>query len=146
MANKIYVKFKAPKTLKRFLLKYFSGNMYGNYQHPNLTTLSLPTYKDEGCTKLQCAAGRSRSIIDMFDLVKTYYPDTTMKELLSELVSLRPSKKYFGCSFCSTIRRPVMHFGSKMMYFPSNGTKWNKLLKEELGITNITQLYKHYGK
>lgn len=72
---KIYVEFKAPATLEEFLEKFFSYSPAG---HPNPYRANA-TFLDEECTKMQCLPGKSRSIQDMYDLVTTYYPDTTLE-------------------------------------------------------------------
>lgn len=136
----IYVKFKAPKTLREFLKEFFSNSPFswGAY--------AQATYKDKECTKCQCSAHRSRSIQDMWDIAKTYYPNTELLTLVSELVALRPKGLSLQPRYCSTVRRSVMAFGEyKFTNFP-RATKheynWGKLLRE-LGIKSIKEMYEY---
>lgn len=103
----IYVKFKKPETLPEFLILLFS--------HPGYNYLrNVTTYHDEECTKIQCKAGKNRSIDDVLEIVNTYYPDVKIEELCKVLFNLkieRDNTKYtlYGLK-CGTINRSVLLF------------------------------------
>lgn len=64
------------------------------------------TFSDEALTKLQCYAAR-RSFLDLFELVKTYFPDTTEAKLAYILFN---KIKNFRCIYCYNINKVVFFF------------------------------------
>lgn len=79
--KKIYVNFEAPPTIGEFLKKFFSIN-YGII----LTQKAVETYHDKECSVVQCYENKYRSFDNMLDIINTYYPDTTPKQLIHELL------------------------------------------------------------
>lgn len=110
----IYVKFSPPKTIKEFLEEFYDAINSWNL-------ISVATYKDKECTELQCAAGRSRSFDDMYELITTYYPETTRKDLVHELLTFRITRPngyfYFANSYCYEIKRPVIGYYFQFIKF-----------------------------
>lgn len=136
---KIYVKFKPPPTLKEFLLKFFSINTH------NDGVKGVETFLDKECKVQQCPSERNRSIQDTFECVKTYFPETTLTELVTELMKLRPFDKYFWPFFCNGIQRPVIWFN----IYPLNSLppkigdseySWNSLIRK-CGIKTAEEMY-----
>lgn len=140
---KIYVNFDKPKTLREFLQKFF------NYDSRTGRGQSVKTFFDKDCTQIQCFRNKNRSVQDVLDCVSTYFPTVTLKKLLHELVTLDiPGMKFYPM-WCGDIRRHVMcywAYGQTSMPV-DNGEdfSWAVILKEELGITTIQELYT-YGK
>lgn len=58
------------------------------------------TYSDLECTEVQTYAGKRRSFSDLLEIARTYFPDTTEKELMQALVEAR----LFGC-WCHNINK-----------------------------------------
>lgn len=121
---KIYVQFEKPKTVKEFLIKFFSSDQGWNGSH------AIPTFHDKECTKIQCHGGRNRSINDLYDCVKTYFSRVKLKTVLKILVQLRPNGNYFNPYYCPNIRRHVIAFHFYSSPFPSPNTRWGKLLNQ----------------
>ena len=103
----IYVKFKRQRTLKEFLTLLFSYPSDGYLRN-------VTTYHDEECTKIQCEAGKNRSIDDILEIVNTYYPSITIKRLCQVLFNLKIKHDHIEYSLhglrCGTINRSVLLF------------------------------------
>lgn len=136
----IYVAFTPPKTLSKFLARFFGGTHGWNGSY------SVHTYKDAECTKIQRFAGRNRSIQDLWECVKTYYPDTTLTTVVSELIKFKVSGRHFTPYRCSTIKRPVIQFSKyKLMVLPRATTaeySWGRLIRQ-LGISSLEEFYNY---
>lgn len=144
---KIYVNFPAPRTLRDFIKKFFSGPKGWGAGY------SVHTYRDKECKFLQCPEGRNRSIQDLWDCVRTYYPDTTLHSLIKELIIVRPHGNQLFPYTCCTIKRPVVSFctykytGAGFKYLPRVTTSefsWGRLIRE-LGINSVKELYEYKG-
>jgi hypothetical protein len=104
----LYVKIKKQETIKQFLTLFFSSTFRKGY----LTSLS--SYTDSGFLELQCEEGRYRSFDDVFEIITTYYPGTTVVELMNELIDLKPRcietgvLKDLYTMFCGNISKSVM--------------------------------------
>lgn len=89
-------------------------------------TKKIPkTYTNKDCTKLQCREQRNRSIDDLFLIIKRYFPEVTIEDLISSIVEfsrdLANNNTINWRIFmfkCSTIARPVFYsdtlVGSKL--------------------------------
>lgn len=137
---KIYVNFKKPETIEEFLTLFFSDNLNKAYAFP------LPTYLDEECTQLQCEGRKNRSFEEVFDLIKTYYPKTTIETLLLVLVKLRPQQCYLYCASCSSINRiTIVYYYSQIVNYnlpgmtDPAGYNWPQLLAK-IGIYTVKEL------
>ncbi len=113
----LYVNFEPPATLKEFLYKFFSFETYDRI-------LSVETYFDEECNNRHCSAGKNRSFDDVYEVVLTYYPETSIVELLNtifllDIKSKSGDKRYFYASICDTINRTIMMFYSKALIYNS---------------------------
>lgn len=78
--EKIYVNFKKPKTIKKFIELFFIKVPYHN------ALKSSTTYSDENCTIIQCNRYKYRSFDDFYKIIKTYYPSYTKKKLMIKLL------------------------------------------------------------
>lgn len=99
----IYVEFERPKTIKEFLIKFYSNVSYGTAQ-------AATTYKDILLTQIQCNKSY-RSFDDLLELIQTYYPETTPKILIYELLTIKIKNPKTNENFkphlgvCSGMRR-----------------------------------------
>ena len=88
--RKIYLK-EEPKNVDDVIIKLISLN-------------NGTTYK-RGSS--QCSPGRYRSIVDIYKTCLTYFPDTTLKEVVNRLRFAQ-----IPCSYCPTINRYRLSFGN----------------------------------
>lgn len=145
---KLYVNFKPPKTLKKFLEAFFTYKYTNGWDHyyPVGHAVAVPTFRDKACKRLQCPAGRNRSVQDLYSCVTTYFPNVTLEKLIQTLVKLRPNNRYFYGFRCSEIRRPVIGFAGHKIGIPPIQSRseydWNKLLKR----VGINTMYDMYGE
>lgn len=116
--NKIYLKLdKKPRTIKSLLNSLYS-------ERNDHSVMATNTYSDKQCTVLQCQSYRQRSFDDIKILVKTYFPKTSPKVILKNLILLDPKTKNGTCtgfvfSNCSTIDRIKINYN----YVGSNDRK-----------------------
>jgi len=86
---------------------------YSNREHPSTYWRS-----DDS---LQCTEDRNRSFDDLLLLCKNYFPNTTVNEIVkfyvNESKSAKNEDKIAYCSYCSGVRKPVVH--------PKNAIKKN---------------------
>ncbi len=101
---KIYLKLESkPESIKDLLDKL---NSYDKVQ----IICGVETFEDEECTIQQCPAGKMRSFDDIFDIVNTYFPGTSEKEIVHELIISKKVRKdgmtlVPHLSTCSTMKR-----------------------------------------
>lgn len=146
----IYLKTKNnPSVLKDLLLELFSNG--GATKRTNVTT-----YSNKDCTTVQCSSGRLRSFDDVLKIAKTYFPRTTAKKLIKELLTLDfglSEPLYLKMSNCTTIRRIVMwydtdHFEANSIFDISkydSEYSWKELL-EALDISDKKSLKAYVAK
>lgn len=65
--------------LREFFKRLFS------YQVRDTMLLGIKTYYDKKCEFLQCPEGKYRSIDDIHECVKTYFPKATIEETITNL-------------------------------------------------------------
>jgi hypothetical protein len=96
--NKIYLKLnKKPETLKELITELFSIPSWS-------MVYAVKTYSDEQCTVEQCPEKKRRTITDLRIIANTYFEGTTDKELITELLLLRPNALHINkCYFCGLI-------------------------------------------
>lgn len=99
----IYVKFERPETPEEFIKQLYSS-VEDNRAH------SIETYSDSECAILQCNARRIRSFDDIYELITTYYPELTIKDVIKLLVntnikSTTNEQLYIFLTNCSIIYR-----------------------------------------
>lgn len=143
---KIYVKFKKPRTIKQFLVSFFSEKEDG-------VVLNITTYFDKKCTKIQCESHRNRSFDEVYDCVKTYYKSATTKSVLINLMKLHPVNENgtvcnFTNTYCGGIQKSVMYYytGSGCYYNIPNKELCNyswKELFQMIGINSQKELDKY---
>jgi hypothetical protein len=143
----IYVNFEKPETLKEFLSKLFSC------YYLNVFTTQA-TYFDKEKTQIQCRSKKWRSFDDLLEIVNTYFPEVTPKELIHELLVCQPNGRtnYIpSLRICSTIMRIRIYYhieDNLNLYNPFGSSKlnskysWAELLNM-LGITTYEE-YKDY--
>lgn len=130
----IYLKLKSkPKRLNTLLRKLFNDCSHGFFG-------TVETFKDEDCTELQCRAGKFRSFDDVFEVAKTYFPQTTEKKVVETLFKLKftyeGNRVKIFIANCHDIKKPTLAFsGQGMAYGKSSDNtmykskyKWSSLL------------------
>lgn len=85
------------------------------YQYSNTYSVkSIQTYNDVNCTDLECDEDKFRSADALVELCKTYFPNTTEKEIFTALVNtiiiLEDKRFYLILSYCTDICKPVFYF------------------------------------
>jgi hypothetical protein len=113
---------------------------------------SFDTYMDQACTKFDCAAGKNRSIIDMFILLNTHYGYefdlflngilTLAKNLQEEAYPPIINNEFKGLR-CGDVCRFVFSFkrhGSPFKIASITGKEWNGWTnyKTSTGISDVT--------
>lgn len=139
---KIYVNFEIPETLYEFLKLFFSVGDYNKQ--------GVETYENKECTRVQCPAGKNRSILDIYSCITTYYSEVTLKDFIEALLSIDIKSTFSGQKLkpylmrCNTINRHVMLFHNSLAnpfeYEKfSNQYSWQQLL-ELIDVHNFEQL------
>jgi len=145
------------KTDKEF--KNINEVIYALYNHNY--HFAYETYSNKECTDLQCSEGKLRSFDDIYYLCKTYFPDTTEKDVIYELVNLKINNKVCWFAYCGGMGRIKIQFylpGRLIIAFGVNriynnisntsstisGYNWKKLFKL-IGINNSEE-FKEYTK
>jgi hypothetical protein len=149
VGDKIYVSFKAPPTIGEFIKLFFSVN-HGN------TSLNknVETFFDEKCTLQQCKEYKMRSFDDMMVIINTYYPGTTPKQLMHELLVTDVKaddggELYFHMGDCPDIERIRCYYSwtwaTKSPWELSKyNSKWSwSELLAMLGIKNLEDMYEY---
>lgn len=144
----LYVKFKKPRTIKEFLIQFYSKDAYGGSYK-----IADNTYKDVECKQLHCDKA-VRSFDDLFELIQTYYPSTTPQILIKHLLTVKIKKSAGG------ILKPYLDYCNGMRiirYFPymfqtsqssldqkmdNSKYTWSELLSL-IGIKNLNE-YKEF--
>lgn len=57
-------------------------------------------------------SNKRRSLGDIYNICKTYYPDVTLKEIITELYTLCKTKQGFRTSYCYNISKRVFYYDS----------------------------------
>lgn len=126
----IYVNFDRPDTIKEFIIKFYTNEekiFVSTYD--NVIINGHKTYVDKKCTEIQCDDRRRRSLTDLIELIQTYFPEATEKDIIHEfLISeyfLNIKEEYYPyLSFCTTIMR------STFFFYRSEQTKYGFFIKE----------------
>ncbi len=107
--SKIYLKLKRkPKTIEELLLSLFSNGTVAK-------RTNVITYSDEKCLNIQCIEGKLRSFDEVYDIITTYFPETTLKEIIHNLITLDfklDEPLYIKMTNCSTINRIVLYYST----------------------------------
>jgi len=145
----IYVKFEKPRTIKEFLIKFYTSK---NFDYSESSLGASNTYSDKECKVLQCDR-RSRSFDELLEILQTYYPSTTPKICMYHLLTVQYVNKkgkrmypYLGtCGGMNRIKYLPYHDKTALTsaYFDTSMREskytWRELLKL-LNIKNITEL------
>ncbi len=107
----IYLKLKSkPKRLNTLFRHLFNHCRHGFFG-------SVETFRDEDCTILQCNSGRFRSFDDVYDIAKTYFPETTEKKVMKALLKLNlpyeGEKVKIYIANCHDIKKPTIAFSGR---------------------------------
>ena len=139
----IYIKGPKPRTIKSLIKRLYSYKKgYFNI------VKSTSTFFDRECIRLECDDAKNRSFDAIFEIVNTYFPNTSEKEVVKELLStvIVYNKKSYKCNilYCPNISKPVCYFNTYPSYTLSskNGDSkksWRQLLRP-LGITSELKL------
>lgn len=126
------------QTLQDFIVRFFS---WYNMEYNTVGHLSQSQI---------CGRGRRRSLGDTYLICKHYYPNCTVHEVLTIIVSLLQDHTIGGC-FCTTIRKYVFSFGNT--YYRENKTEYIPLppaglsvSSKELTFDKIEEVYKRKKK
>lgn len=103
---------KEPTNKKLYIVPHIEINslnsllkcLYWEVRTNNWKFYANPTFLDKECTKYECTASR-RSFEDILCIARTYFPDVTEKDVLSEMKALN-----FDFLHCPDINKIVfMH-------------------------------------
>lgn len=147
MEQKIYVNFPIPSTVGEFIPFLYS--------HQGGVVTAIATYEDEECTIEQSKNDAWRSFDDLIIIINTYYPGTTEKELIHELICADIKGAKYQCYpylvLCSAIKKCTISYyaftrgdGTFLEGRGNSKCSWGELLLL-LGITNDKEL-KEYIK
>jgi hypothetical protein len=102
---------------------------------------------------LQCTEGKYRSFDDLIDIVRTYYPDTSEKQLVHELVILKHEGSTHKPWFihCLDIKKPTFAYYTTQFGPASPGnmseSKYNwPMLLDKIGVTSLDELNNYINK
>jgi len=98
------LKSKRTESPKEFLIKFF--------KEPGWNNTKATVYVDDSSE--QTSAGRRRSLGDLYMIMRYYYPNITLKELLKLLYVEIPAviTRGFRTSICSQINKRVWYYNS----------------------------------
>lgn len=79
------------------------------------------TYSDEACTVEQCPEGRFRSVTELLELVQTYFPKTTLVDILKIINNLINEGEHIVLVWCTIINKVVVKYVDRQTFsFVSN--------------------------
>lgn len=106
--RKIYIK-DTPKNIDDIILK--------------LISLDNSTYYARG--GVHCESLKLRSIVDIYLVCLSYFPDTKFKEVIDKLKFLKQNSHLYHFGYCGVINRYRMGFGKPITqnYKKANGIK-----------------------
>jgi hypothetical protein len=112
---------KRSETLQLFLVRFFT-----RWNHEN-DTIFVDTHK------VQTAAGKRRSISDIYKICKYYYPACTLRQVKEMLYGGLTGDDIprFRTSYCHTINKRVWYQGSS----DQASSVYDKTTKDEFGMT-----------
>jgi hypothetical protein len=106
----IYVNFNKPRTIKQFIKKFYKLNDYPI--NPVNTAIfnrtgCVQTFRDEGCTIIQCPPDKLRSFDSFLEIVQTYYPSCTPKILFLRLIQVHNNSERYMMNlvFCAKVNK-----------------------------------------
>lgn len=162
----IYLKLPAPpSSIRELLLRTFSynhtlGELKSLKQFSKIPAVikngnfySVSTFHNKECNLLQCKAGKMRSYDDIVELVATYFPNTTEKELVEAIVCTHPNLIFYTYN-CPDIGKPTLGYKPKSDYY--DVPKWSgehlnrnskydwKSILNIIGVNNHQELIKYY--
>lgn len=122
----IYVKFEKPETIREFLQLFY--NQRSNSYNSNMLFATI-TYHDQECTDLQCSRD-VRSFDDLYEMIQTYFPETTVKQFVFELLTVKLTLKN-----TETVFKPYLSYCNgmgKIRFLPHLDTckNWSEYQKK----------------
>jgi hypothetical protein len=146
--TKLYVKFKKPRSVREFLLKFFTAHTLHQTHYTGGAT-----WNNQECTNLQCDTNKWRSFDDVYYLVRTYFPTITPKRLIHELLVLYlngTTKRYLQMGTCGGMSRiRIIYFTGPLIGYDINKYSsvysWPELLAM-LDIKSTTDLQAYLDK
>lgn len=94
--------------------KLYIKNKGKAYNRISLITLFLnekpATYSDEACTIVQCEAKRFRSVTEILQIVQTYYPNTSLTDVLSIIKKLIDKDSKIALIWCTQVNKVVLKY------------------------------------
>lgn len=70
------------------------------------------TYSNAECTNVQCPQGRFRSVTELLEIVQTYYPKTTLVDILKIIRDLVNSGENIALIWCTQVNKVVLKYVS----------------------------------
>lgn len=68
------------------------------------------TYSDTNCTIIQCEEGKYRSVTELLELVQTYFPKTTLNDVLLIIKRLIDEGHYIALVWCTVVNKVVVKY------------------------------------
>lgn len=140
--GKIYIEnFKNEDNIYHFL--------QNNYAQPTYDVVGkfCATFKDEACTDLECKPAR-RSLEDLFDIVRTYYPYATVKDVAEALFKMN-DEEAITCLFCYDIKKIVFYrsiHGNYKFFYKVEDVDGDYVDREGNGEYSIRDIYNIVGR
>lgn len=126
----IYLKLdNKPTTFSELLLELYGERSYSKCY----------TYKDEECTVIQCSAGSYRSVDEIFEIARTYFPEITFQEVQDEL-----KEQGFTWDFCFDIEKIVLHKSIYGAHIPDTKEEFRKNIEKEFNDNNFVAGYLNF--
>lgn len=88
-----------------------TGNSYNRKSLIRLFINEKPiTYYNEDCTDVQCQAGRFRSVTELLEIVQTYFPKTTLTDILKIINDLIQEDNQIALIWCTQVKKVVLKY------------------------------------
>lgn len=84
------------------------------------------TYDDESCTKENCRKGAYRSITDLLSIVRTYFPKTSMNDVLKIITTLIDKDQNIALIWCTQVKKVVLKYDTRPAMAKEYATKYSK--------------------
>lgn len=88
----------------------------GSYNRKSLVKLFInekpETYSNPEYTDVQCRAGAFRSVTEILEIVRTYYPKTTLLDILKIIKTLIEENAEVALVWCTQVKKVVLKYQS----------------------------------
>lgn len=68
------------------------------------------TYSNRECTVEQCKKGAFRSVTEILEIVQTYFPKTTLEDILRIINSLISENNQIALIWCTQVKKVVLKY------------------------------------